>query len=88
MAPSLNSPVILTLATHTLSCHFQHPYFDIHLCRAKDVQVELVMLDPYVRATLAPDAAGTFSATIKLPDVYGVFKASGPGGNERQPAFY
>ena len=52
------------------------------------MQVELVMLDPYVRATLAPDAAGTFSATIKLPDVYGVFKASGPGGNERQPAFY
>ena len=32
------------------------------------------MLDPYVRATLAHDSQGTYSATIKLPDSYGVFK--------------
>eukprot|EP00887_Chlorella_sp_A99_P006356 scaffold3.g6356.t1 len=42
--------------------------------RTDDVQVELVMLDPYVRATLAHDGAGTFSTAIRLPDVYGVFK--------------
>jgi hypothetical protein len=38
------------------------------------VQVEFVMLDPYVRATLAHDGAGRFSARVKVPDTYGVFK--------------
>lgn len=38
------------------------------------MQVELRMLDPYVRATLAHDSAGRFSAVVKVPDVYGVFK--------------
>ena len=27
-----------------------------HACRATDVQVEFVMLDPYVRASLTPNA--------------------------------
>ena len=39
-----------------------------------DVQIELRMLDPYVRKTLSNTGNGTFSARIKLPDVYGVFK--------------
>jgi hypothetical protein len=38
------------------------------------MQVELVMLDPYVRARLAHDGAGSFSTRVKVPDVYGVFK--------------
>ena len=38
------------------------------------MQVELVMLDPYVRAPLRHDGAGRFAARVKLPDVYGVFK--------------
>lgn len=44
---------------------------------AKDVQLELIMLDPYIRTTL--DVAGTsataarYSTTLKLPDHYGVF---------------
>ncbi|KAK9794636.1 hypothetical protein WJX73_004381 [Symbiochloris irregularis] len=42
--------------------------------QATDVQVEFVMLDPYVRQTLSPTANGTFSTTINVPDVYGVFK--------------
>ena len=39
-----------------------------------DVQIELRMLDPYVRKTLTNTGNGTFSARIKVPDVYGVFK--------------
>jgi oligosaccharyltransferase complex subunit beta len=41
---------------------------------ADDVQVEFVMLDPHVRAALAHDGNGTFSASVRVPDVYGVFK--------------
>lgn len=40
----------------------------------EDMQVELVMLDPYVRAPLAADGNGTFTARFRAPDVYGVFK--------------
>ncbi|GAB4821924.1 hypothetical protein N2152v2_008970 [Parachlorella kessleri] len=55
---------------------------DIFLCeegscvpyKAKDVQVELVMLDPYIRTTLQHDDKGTFSKQVKVPDTYGVFK--------------
>lgn len=55
---------------------------DIHECadgdckpfKASDVQVELVMLDPYVRTMLSHDGAGRFSTQVKVPDVYGVFK--------------
>jgi oligosaccharyltransferase complex subunit beta len=36
--------------------------------------MELRMLDPYVRKTLTNTGNGTFTAQIKVPDVYGVFK--------------
>lgn len=42
-----------------------------------DMQIEFVMLDPYVRATLVPvpnSSNGTLSAQVKVPDAYGVFK--------------
>ncbi|EFN54342.1 hypothetical protein CHLNCDRAFT_8673, partial [Chlorella variabilis] len=42
--------------------------------KADDVQVELQMLDPYVRATLAHDDAGRFAVRVTVPDTYGVFK--------------
>ncbi|PNW72980.1 hypothetical protein CHLRE_14g614100v5 [Chlamydomonas reinhardtii] len=42
--------------------------------KADDVQVEFIMLNPYVRQPLAHDGAGTFSLRFKVPDVYGVFK--------------
>lgn len=42
--------------------------------KGEDMQVELVMLDPYVRQALIPNDKGTFSADIHVPDVYGVFK--------------
>jgi len=41
---------------------------------ADNVQLELVMIDPYIRNTLKHDGKGTYTATFALPDVYGVFK--------------
>lgn len=41
-----------------------------------DVQLEMVMLDPYVRLFLDPPAKGSskYTLTYKAPDVYGIFK--------------
>lgn len=39
----------------------------------KDVQLEFVRIDPFVRTTLS-NKNGRFSARFKLPDVYGVYK--------------
>lgn len=43
---------------------------------ADDVQLDLVMLDPYIRQTLTrvSDSPGRYSATLTLPDTYGIFK--------------
>ncbi|CAB4069596.1 WBP1 [Lepeophtheirus salmonis] len=38
---------------------------------AKDVQLEFVRIDPFVRINLKPDGNGKFSAKFKIPDVYG-----------------
>ncbi|KAK6738204.1 hypothetical protein RB195_020362 [Necator americanus] len=40
---------------------------------AKDVQLEFVRIDPFVRTTLKNNN-GRFSTRFKLPDVYGVYK--------------
>eukprot|EP00894_Picocystis_sp_ML_P002616 jgi/Pico_ML_1/53133/g3737.t1 len=42
--------------------------------QGNDVQVEYVMLDPYVRRTMQHNGKGDFYVQMKLPDVYGVFK--------------
>lgn len=42
--------------------------------KADDVQVEFVMLNPYIRAPLVNLGNGTFTLAFKVPDVYGVFK--------------
>lgn len=42
--------------------------------QATDVQVEFVMLDPYIRLPLRHEGNGTYSLQFKVPDVYGVFK--------------
>ncbi|XP_040574753.1 dolichyl-diphosphooligosaccharide--protein glycosyltransferase 48 kDa subunit [Lepeophtheirus salmonis] len=41
---------------------------------AKDVQLEFVRIDPFVRINLKPDGNGKFSAKFKIPDVYGVYQ--------------
>jgi len=41
--------------------------------QSEDVQLEYIMLDPYVRIPLTSEGNGTFSTQFKAPDVYGVF---------------
>lgn len=41
--------------------------------QAKDVQLEFVRLDPFVRATMT-NSNGNFNLKFKIPDVYGIFK--------------
>lgn len=40
---------------------------------ASDVQLELVMMDPYVRVNLKHNGKGTFVARERLPDTFGVY---------------
>jgi len=40
----------------------------------KDVQIEFVMIDPYLRLNLQTDGKGRFTSKFQIPDVYGVFK--------------
>jgi oligosaccharyltransferase complex subunit beta len=41
---------------------------------ADDVQLEFIMLDPYVRTTMSHNGDGTFTGQFLAPDAYGVFK--------------
>lgn len=41
--------------------------------KGNDVQIEFVMLDPYIRRTLSHDNNSHFSTTFKIPDVYGIY---------------
>jgi oligosaccharyltransferase complex subunit beta len=43
---------------------------------ADDLQLDFVMLDPYVRTTLKHDEQGNYLAVFKAPDVYGIFTFS------------
>jgi len=46
---------------------------DWHPYQSNDVQLEFIMLDPYVRTILHPNANGVFSTQFVAPDVYGVY---------------
>ncbi|EGC29437.1 hypothetical protein DICPUDRAFT_158975 [Dictyostelium purpureum] len=37
------------------------------------IQLEVIMLDPYIRTFIKGDSKGIYKINIKLPDVYGVF---------------
>ncbi|GLD92058.1 hypothetical protein PINS_up000591 [Pythium insidiosum] len=41
--------------------------------QASDVQLEFVMLDPYVRKTMTHDGKGHYTVTFEAPDQYGIF---------------
>ncbi|CAA7396064.1 unnamed protein product [Spirodela intermedia] len=41
---------------------------------ADDVQVQFYMMSPYILKTLSNDQKGLYSASFKVPDVYGVFQ--------------
>ncbi|KAG0251221.1 hypothetical protein BG011_007782 [Mortierella polycephala] len=65
--------------TYTISLAEYHDG-EWHPFSADDVQLELIMLDPYIRKTLDQvplddqSTVGTFTTTLQLPDQYGVFK--------------
>ena len=42
--------------------------------RADDVQLEFVMMDPFIRVAMQPGANGRFSTRIRAPDVFGIYK--------------
>jgi len=60
--------VSVTLEEYDQSTDSWKPYV------AKDVQLSLIMLDPYIRTTLNADAKGKYTTAVRLPDVYGVYK--------------
>jgi len=41
--------------------------------KSDQVQLEVSMLDPYIRTNLAHDGKGVYSTTFTAPDVYGIF---------------
>lgn len=41
---------------------------------ADDMQLEFVMLDPYIRKTMSCDSSGKFTGAFVAPDSYGIFK--------------
>lgn len=41
---------------------------------AKDIQLEFVRIDPFVRTVLTRGADGVFRTEFKIPDVYGVYQ--------------
>ncbi|CAH1112817.1 unnamed protein product [Psylliodes chrysocephalus] len=41
---------------------------------AKDIQLEFVRIDPFVRTTLKRNPSGQYEAKFKIPDVYGVYQ--------------
>jgi oligosaccharyltransferase complex subunit beta len=40
----------------------------------EELQLEMIMLDPYIRVNLKHEKDGKYSSKFQLPDVYGVFK--------------
>lgn len=41
---------------------------------AKDVQLEFVRIDPFIRTSLPLKADGKYEVVFKIPDIYGVFQ--------------
>lgn len=41
---------------------------------ASDIQLEVIMLDPYIRVTLQDSGNGKFTASFPLPNTFGVYK--------------
>jgi len=65
---TINEPVVYTIGVEILENGKWKP-FD-----AKDIQLEFVRIDPFVRTTLKPVGNGKYQAKFKIPDVYGVYQ--------------
>lgn len=59
--------------TYALTIH-EYRDGEWHPFKADDLQLEFVMLDPYVRKTMVHDDKGRFSVTFESPDTYGIFQ--------------
>jgi len=58
----------VVLSEFSGSCNCWLPFIE------DNVQVELVMIDPYIRATLKNTGSGVYTARLRVPDVAGVYK--------------
>ena len=58
----------ITIEEYDGESHDWKPYL------ADDVQLEFIMIDPYIRSLLSHDANGRYSIDFRVPDVYGVYK--------------
>lgn len=67
-AYTITEPVIYQIQIEALEGGKWVPF------QAKDVQLEFVRIDPFVRTTLQMVKPGTFEARFKIPDVYGVYQ--------------
>lgn len=67
-AYTILEPVVYTISIEQLS-DGKWKSFD-----AKDVQLEFVRIDPFVRTTLMSIGSGKYQAKFKIPDVYGVYQ--------------
>ncbi|KAK8624828.1 hypothetical protein V6N13_089714 [Hibiscus sabdariffa] len=64
----INDELVYSVEVYEWSGSSWEPYV------ADDVQVQFYMMSPYVLKTLSNDKKGLYSASFKVPDVYGVFQ--------------
>ncbi|XP_055679273.1 dolichyl-diphosphooligosaccharide--protein glycosyltransferase 48 kDa subunit [Lutzomyia longipalpis] len=61
-------PVVYTIKIEKINDGSWEPFV------AKDIQLEFVRIDPFVRTTLKQVKPGEYQAKFKIPDVYGVYQ--------------
>lgn len=67
-AYTVTDPVVYTIAIEELKAGKWEPFL------AKDIQLEFVRIDPFVRTTLKHISGGKYQAQFDIPDVYGVYQ--------------
>lgn len=67
-AYTICDPAVYTIKIEELRENKWQPFV------AKDIQLEFVRIDPFVRQTLAHKGNGVYEANFKIPDVYGVYQ--------------
>lgn len=65
---TITDPVVYTIGIEQLVSGKWVPF------QAKDIQLEFVRIDPFVRTFLKPIGNGKYQAKFKIPDVYGVYQ--------------
>lgn len=65
---TIEEPVVYTISISELIDGSWKPF------QSKDVQLEFVRIDPFVRTTLKAIGGGHYQAKFNIPDVYGVYQ--------------